>query len=280
MTYDYEPIAQTLDKSPAWTDQSRDKFPIMAIHCSGSDSSQWHHLKERLGRDAELFLPNLAGPEALSKGWSMETYSLTEEAKPLVAKLRQQPYPVHLVGHSYGAAVALSIALKHPDLVASLYLYEPTLFSLLRSSTKTDTELFEEILTLAGSIQTAVDEGCDDFAAQVFTDFWGGVGAWQALRRDRRQRVKDWIAKCPLDFGALLFEPSMPLETFEKPVSLIVGSQTHAQTERIAEFLEAKLPSVSKHEIEGAGHLGPFTFRERICELLASHLESVDRNQV
>lgn len=280
MTYDYEPMAQTLDESPAWTDQSRDEFPIMAIHCSGSDSSQWRHLKERLGEDKELLLPNLAGPEALSKGWSMETYSLAEEAKPLVAKLCQQPGPVHLIGHSYGAAVALSIALKHTDLVASLYLYEPTLFSLLQSSTKADTELFEEIMNLAASIQTAVDEGCDEFAAQVFTDFWGGVGAWQALRRDRRQQVKDWVAKCPLDFGALLFEPSMPLEAFEKPVSLIVGSQTRPQTERIAEILELKLPAVTRYNIEGAGHLGPFTFREKVSELLKSHLKAVNPHQI
>jgi pimeloyl-ACP methyl ester carboxylesterase len=39
--------------------------------------------------------------------------------------------PVHLVGHSYGGAVAAFLAAKHPELVRSLVLGEPTLFSLL-----------------------------------------------------------------------------------------------------------------------------------------------------
>jgi len=39
--------------------------------------------------------------------------------------------PVHLVGHSYGGSVAAIAAAAHPELVRTLMLVEPSLFSLL-----------------------------------------------------------------------------------------------------------------------------------------------------
>ncbi len=202
----------------------------------------------------------------------MTSYALAEEAKPLIARLRRQSGPAHLVGHSYGGAVALHIARNHPELVASLCLYEPTMFSLLNRSVPEDLAMFEEIRILANSISDAISEGCPGFAAQVFTDFWGGQGAWQELRRDRRAALTDWISKCPLDFGALLFEPTTALQRLKQPTTLIVGSQTHRQTKRIGELLVAEIPAARLVEVTGAGHLGPFTFRNAVAELVAGHL--------
>lgn len=41
------------------------------------------------------------------------------------------PGPAHLVGHSYGATVAALVAMERPDLVKTLILGEPSLFSIL-----------------------------------------------------------------------------------------------------------------------------------------------------
>lgn len=41
------------------------------------------------------------------------------------------PGPAHLVGHSYGAAVAALVAMERPELVNSLILSEPSLFSMI-----------------------------------------------------------------------------------------------------------------------------------------------------
>lgn len=250
----------------------RDGTQVMALHCSGSDHTQWEHLGGRLHPQISLILPSLAGPEAEASGWSMTTYSLAQEAIPLIAHLRQQSSPTHLVGHSYGGAVALHIAKHHPELVASLCLYEPTMFSVLNRAASEDVALFEEIRTLANSIRDAIAEGYPDFAAQVFSDFWGGLGSWQALRRDRRAALTDWISKCPLDFGALLFEPVEGYQQMKRPTTLIVGAQTHRQTKRISELLAAELSDVRLVAVEGAGHLGPFIFREKVTEIVEEHL--------
>lgn len=249
---------------------------LMALHCSGADGTQWQHLSEYIDPETDLILPDLIGPEASAQGWSRFTYSLVEEAKPLVASLRNQPAPVHLVGHSYGGGVALHIARYHPELVASLSLYEPTLFSLLDNSEPDDRILFNEIESLAITIEGAVHEGCPDFAAQVFTDFWGGVGAWQALSRVRRAALTNWIRKCPLDFGALLYEPSITPLPEHIPITLMVGTLSQRQTQRIAELLVAEAPHSRLLEVRGAGHLGPFTLRDRVARLVSEHIEKIE----
>lgn len=250
----------------------RDGTQVMALHCSGSDQSQWQHLGERLHHQISLILPDLAGPDAEVSGWSMSTYSLAHEAKPLIARLRQYSSPTHLVGHSYGGAVALHIAKHHPELVASLCLYEPTMFSVLNRTVSEDVDLFEEIKTLAKSIRDSIEEGYPGFAAQLFSDFWGGLGSWQALHRDRRAALTDWIPKCPLDFGALLFEPDEGYQQVKCPSTLIVGSQTQRQTKRISELLAMELSDVRLVEVEGVGHLGPFIFRDKVAEIVKEHL--------
>ncbi|WP_305985869.1 alpha/beta fold hydrolase [Roseibium sp. MMSF_3544] len=257
-----------------------DTLQVMALHCSGSDNTQWEHLPRWLSSDVFVMRPNLAGPEAAAAGWSMSTYSLEEEAKPLIDQLNKVSDPVHLVGHSYGAAVALHIAQNHPDLVASLCLYEPTSFSLLNGAIPEDAALFDDIRKLATSVHNAIEEGYPDFAAQVFTDFWGGLGAWQVLRRDRRAALTDWISKCPLDFGALLYEPDEAFQKVQHPTTLIIGSQTHRQTKRIGELLKSKLPDARLIEVEGVGHLGPFIFRDKVADLVEEHLNEMTSSDI
>ncbi|WP_299784548.1 alpha/beta hydrolase [uncultured Roseobacter sp.] len=274
---------QMIDGEPKATvtqDMHHTDAAVMALHCSGSDSTQWQHLDTYLAQETELILPTLAGAEAVTRGWSRKTYTLAEEAKPLVDALHHHAAPMHLVGHSYGGAVALHIARHHPERVVSLCLYEPTSFSLLSHVNQADRKLFDEIETLAVAIENAVAEGCPDFAAQVFTDFWGGVGTWQALRRDRRAALIDWIPKCPLDFGALLYEPPGAALPAHLPVTLMVGTQSQRQTQRIVQLLRAETSQASVVEVDGAGHLGPFTFRDRIAGLISAHFQRVGKPMI
>ena len=56
---------------------------------------------------------------------------------------------VHLVGHSYGGGVALRAAVERPDRIASLTLYEPSAFHLLRAMGARAAGALAEILALA-----------------------------------------------------------------------------------------------------------------------------------
>ncbi|MEO1138977.1 MAG: alpha/beta hydrolase [Pseudomonadota bacterium] len=249
--------------------------PVIALHCSGANGSQWNHLTSVLGRDATLFAPTLAGPEAAVAGWSMRSYSLAEEARPLVDHLRKAPRPVHLVGHSYGGALALHIARHYPEHVASLCLYEPTSFSLLARSGPKDQSLYREIETLAISMDEGLEEGHAAYVAEVFTDFWGGLGAWWALSVERQQQLMAWVPKVALDFGALLYEPQGPGLRRSLPVTLQSGAQTRDHAKRIVALLAKEAPQANLVELAGAGHLGPFTFRDKVSGIIKDHIEKL-----
>ena len=62
-------------------------------------------------------------------------YSYGRHVDDLISLIRTlQLGPAHLVGHSCGATVAALVALERPDMVSSLVLGEPSLFSVLSDS--------------------------------------------------------------------------------------------------------------------------------------------------
>jgi pimeloyl-ACP methyl ester carboxylesterase len=90
---------------------------------------------------------------------------------------------VHLVGRSYGG-VALHAALARKDRAASLTLYEPSAFHLLKQlDAGAAASSFSEIAALARKTAFSVSIGDLQRAASTFVDYWGGAGARLALRR-------------------------------------------------------------------------------------------------
>ena len=73
--------------------------------------------------------------------------------------------PIHLVGHSYGAALALEAARGLGSKVRSLTLVEPVAFNLLRTER---CPKWAEIEQLGIAVLTAVSNGNDRDAAAVF----------------------------------------------------------------------------------------------------------------
>ena len=62
-------------------------------------------------------------------------YSYGRHVDDLISLIRALRLgPAHLVGHSYGATVAALVALARPEMVSSLVLGEPSLFSILSDS--------------------------------------------------------------------------------------------------------------------------------------------------
>ncbi len=254
------------------------RSPIMALHCSGADGCQWSWLKSALVGSATILTPDLIGTPTRGPWHGTRDFRLSFEAEEIIEQLVSLREPAHVVGHSFGAALSLHIARERPDLVRSLCLYEPTLFCLLNNDNETDRALFQEINSLTLNIMNRIEDDHPDQAAKIFTDFWSGQGTWQALKYNRRAALVDWIAKAPLDFEALLNEPtSDPFFCVSKmPVKLMVGGNTHKHTTRIFELLSAQCISKNAVTLQGAGHLGPFTHRESFEREVLTHIQLAD----
>ena len=86
--------------------------------------------------------------------------------------------PVHLVGYSWGGAVALKLAAWRPEAVRSLTVIEPSAFHLLRGGSDADRRLFEEVMAIGAAMDPAAGPARREAAMRLFIDYWNGDGAW------------------------------------------------------------------------------------------------------
>jgi pimeloyl-ACP methyl ester carboxylesterase len=181
--------------------------------------------------------------------------------------------PLDLVGHSYGAAVALVAALQQPSRVRRLVLYEPTLFALVDADTPrpNDADGIRDAVARAGA---ALDAGDGDAAAAHFIDYWMGSGAWAATPASRRAPIVAAVAHVRGWSQALFGEPT-PLEAcaaLRLPVLLLQGSDTTASARAVVQRLARTLPQVQLQVLDGLGHMGPVTHPERVNAAIQAFL--------
>ncbi len=251
-------------------------IPVIALHCSGSTGAQWRGLADTLGGRFAVHAPDLLGTEAAGHWTGEHRFSLADEARPILDRLDASPVPAHLVGHSYGGGVALHVARCRPDRVASLSLYEPSAFHLLKESAQGQSAL-AEILALMDACIGGLARGDYRAAAARFVDYWNGSGAWPALRPGLQAALVRWLPKAPLDFRALIDEPA-PLSAYRHlacPVLILRGQHAPRPTRLVSALLAGAVPDCLPEQIAGAGHMGPLTHAEAVNRLIADHITAI-----
>lgn len=247
---------------------------IVTLHCSGSSADQWRKLSEQAAGGCDVRALELYGCGGAG-GWTGEgAFTLPDEGHPVVAAIEAIRGPLHLVGHSYGGAVALHAALRRPDRIASLALYEPTLFHLLPLMGPAGADAHAEITALASAISRGVVAGDYRAAAQRFVDYWSIAGCWHGLKPAAQAELVRWIVKAPLDFRALL-EDATPLLAYGQlacPVLILRGEHAPAPTRLIAAQLAELFPSCRTEVIAGAGHMGPITHATAVNSEILAHV--------
>ena len=104
---------------------------------------------------------------------------------------------VHLVGHSYGAAMALEAARELGPKVQSLTLVEPVSFNLLRVEGRPE---WTEIEKLGVAVLSAVSNGQDREAAAAFMRYWLGRLRWWLSPEKFKAAIAATIPKVALEF--------------------------------------------------------------------------------
>ena len=244
---------------------------VIALHCSGADGSQWRKLAAALAPDFTFRAPDFIGTDRWIAWHGRHIFTLADEAELIVAIIDANREPVHLIGHSYGGAVAMRVAAARPSRIASLSLYEPSAFHLLRELGAA-TEL-AEIERLARSVTRGLNDGAYIEAAETFVNYWNGAGAWGALRDDVRATVLRWLPHAALHFNALLSATPLPAAMgLSCPVLVLRGERALGPSRLLAETIARAMSNRPAVCIPGAGHMGPITHADAVNACIAAHL--------
>jgi pimeloyl-ACP methyl ester carboxylesterase len=247
---------------------------VVCLHSNASTSAQWRGLLERLAPHFLVLAPDSYGA-GKSPEWPLGPASrLQDEVAFIEPVLARAGTPLTLVGHSYGAAIALRAALAHPGRIRALALYEPTLFSLLDAEAPLPNDA-DGIRLAVARAERAMEAGDPDTAAGHFIDYWMGEGSWARMPASRRAPIAASVRNLRR-WGQALFEEPTPLEAFrslEMPVLFMTGGRSPRSAHGVARLLTRTLPNVEVLELAELGHMGPITHPDPVNEAIARFLE-------
>lgn len=256
--------------------------PVVALHSSASTGGQWKALAAALPGRA-VFTPDLPGYGRASFRDSARdnTGSLADDAAAVLRTLGAQAPAFHLVGHSYGGAVALKIALGQPQRVLSLTLIEPVLFHLLPlSGSDEDMRLYRGILGVRDRLRGAVAAGWPAHGMSAFVDFWNGAGSWDHADAEQRQRLAAQARSVLRNFTACFGEswPVSEVSRLAMPLLTITGSESPAVGQRLTDKLVDAAQQVTAARLFGAGHMAPLTHAATVNALIERHVRLAEEN--
>jgi pimeloyl-ACP methyl ester carboxylesterase len=247
---------------------------VVLLHSSGSSGRQWDCLMTALQSRYCLHAVDLHG-HGSSPAWTGAQRMRLEDDLALVQPLLASAAPVHVVGHSYGGALALKLAALMPDRIASVAVYEPVLFRLLLDHQQRDRAI-TEVLIAAQSIRNWFELGHSARAAQRFVDFWSGDGAWMRLPPVPQQLIASRIGSVIGHFNALFSDTltRAALSRLAMPILCMTGAQTRPAPRRIGELLRSVLPRATHEQVANAGHMEPVTHGPAVAWRIGAFLDA------
>lgn len=248
--------------------------PIILLHSSMSDKSQWAKLMDTVSNDFQAISIDLYGYGASSFPCNSETFSLTDETNridTIISNLLGHKSSFHLIGHSYGAAAALRYTYENLERVESLAIYEPVAFHLLDTNEPT----YMDIVSFAHHLKDLVAKKEKHQATEQFVDFWSGQGTYANLNKARKSALNCLINKVILDFQAGIND-SLRLEDYRTictSTCILAGKKSKPVTQKIAIGLTKSLPNVQFHWVDG-GHMAPISEVEQVNTILVDFVDT------
>ncbi|SOB91156.1 pimeloyl-ACP methyl ester carboxylesterase [Rhodobacter sp. JA431] len=256
-----------------WQEIGQGERPALAIHCTLGAASLWGPVLDPL---ADVLTTTVfdqpghghSGPwEAAGAEPGAYQRLVTQLAAGFITR------PVDLIGHSFGASVALRIAVGAPEAVRSLTLIEPVLFKSVEGSAE-----WRDLRASQDNFEAMIDGGDYETAAKGFMRDWGAGVPWEALPEHQRAR---FCAQMPMvrNISSANFEDpgqiwrADGIEGIDAPVMLIHGDQSPPIVAKVCAAIAERLADVGTACIPGGGHMLPVTHAPQVTDLLAMNLE-------
>jgi lipase len=250
-----------------WGDGPRD---LLMLHCSLAQGAAWKGVAAALPGGLTLTAPDLVGHgRGLAYDATRDLHDQCYEA--VLPHLPQGRFDA--VGHSFGATLALRLALEMPDRVRSLTLIEPVLFAAAKGSgTFTPHQDAETTLGMDAARQDQVA------VTRQFLRLWGSGADFDDLPAHQRDYMAARIHLIDAARPALFGDSAglVPrLGQVAAPTLLMAGGDCLPVIEAILDRMEREIPVTTRCQIPGAGHMAPITHPAPVASAIAAHLDKM-----
>ena len=260
------PRALKSDRCDLYHEVVGEGVPILLIHPSGATASTWGSAIEELAPIGRVISYDRRG-YARSGGPPVRSmFRHTADAAALLEHLRTPEAVV--VGTSAGAAIAVDLAVRRPDLVQAVVAHEfPWRFTRHVPSRS-------QIAALA-KIGTLVLRGRQGDAAEALLrsayTYGDGRSAWDAFPPEWHRVARENASAALADFRNSIdaYPSASDLATITVPVVCSYGSRSPARMVGLVRSLAEAIPAATMREIHGAGHAAPFDATTNFVQLIA-----------
>ena len=258
----------TIVEQPKWVNVQGEKLhyieqgegePIILIHGAIGDYNAWNFQMDTLALNHRVISISrrYAWPNNQpSRNDSFEC-TVALHSKDLVSFMEKMNIPsAHLMGHSYGAMIALRTAVDNPELVKSMVLGEPVIYSIISGSEKGDS-LVNDFRNNAKAAVKLYRQGKDEETLrQFFRTVLGSDELYDIVPKSARDGWKQNLVEgiCISQTQDFAFTTREELSGIQQPVLLIKGEHSPEIMKLVNDSLNVILPNSKLKLLSDASH--------------------------
>ena len=246
--------------------------PLVLLPPGASPAAAWRRVAQRLAPDFCCLAVNPSGYGDTEPFAGPQAITMDDEAAAVSAIIAHESssQAVHLVGHSYGGAIALQMTLHRPQRFATLTLIEAAPYPLLAEAG--ENELATQVEQVNRTYIADVEAGRYETALETYIDYYNGTpGAWAAMAAEARQRflgiAETVAAGLAANHGASL--TLADCAALQVPTLVVRGAKTDAVHGRLAELLAQRIPGARLETVAEAGHMLTLSHPDVAARLIA-----------
>jgi pimeloyl-ACP methyl ester carboxylesterase len=247
--------------------------PVVFVHGAVGDLRFWEPQREAFSKGHRFVAYSLRYHGAMKWTDDGKQYSSATHAADLAALITAlKAGPVHLVGLSYGGFLAAMVATKEPQLLRTLTLAEPSLFSVLAEFPDGKGAL-EQWSAGAAPMVATLKSGDTMAATKQLMTLVTGESNFDELPAEMRQILTDNARTLPLLFAA----PQVPvscdaLRAMKVPTLLLRGERTPEFFAKTNEVAGRCIAGSRQDVVSGASHAmsydNPSGFNQAVLDFI------------
>lgn len=252
--------------------------PVVFVHGAIADYRYWETQREAIAQRYRFIAYSMRYHEP--NRWTDDgaQYSIPTHVADLAAFIRSlNAGRVHLVGLSYGGAIAGYFALEHQDLIKTLTLADASVASLIADLPQAKA-VFAERAQMMSRAKEAIKNGGDLEGAKVLLDY--ALGEENAYDTDA-QVDRELFSSNAKTLGPLIAaKPPPPIDcakasTIRVPTLILAGEHTLSYYSMVDAEWARCIPRSESGVIPAADHMmnvrNPSAFNEAVLSFLTRH---------